>query len=406
MRPSISATANRRAAAALLLALSAAPAHALLRFDESRNQVYVTGYVGVGYDSNVFTNDQPGNGDMIISGGAGMEFARKAGLIGVNASLGWDFGNFATFTEENFLNPSMSLEFSKGTGRTTGAVQLNARRETRADPTVGLRTDSWNYGINLNYRYPIMERYSLAGNIGYAITDYVDPGQTFVDLDTYTVGTDLFYSWRSDRDLLAGYRYRFSETSVNSESVDHSWYVGVSGRILSKLSGSARVGWTYRENHFPGDTTLIDGVTPKTEDSSDGMYVSLSGTWPATRKATYTLALTQDFSSSSTNFQTQTSSADLTGQFSHTVKFSTRANLGVGYTQFLSGFAPDSPTYSEGFNGEDRNDHYFTCGVGANYTLTEHFTLSANYTFYQNWSNLSSYEFVRHSVGLTLSTRW
>lgn len=406
MRASISATANRQAAAALLLALSAVPAHALLRFDESRNQVYVTAYVGVGYDSNVFTNNQTGNDDMVISGGAGIEFARKAGLIGVNASLGWDFGNFTTFTDENFLNPSMSLEFSKGTGRTTGAVQLNARRETRADPTVGLRTDSWNYGINLNYRYPIMERYSLAGNIGYAITDYVDPGQTFVDLDTYTVGTDLFYSWRSDRDLLAGYRYRFSETSVTSESVDHSWYAGVSGRILSKLSGSARVGWTYRENRFPANTTLIDGTTPKTEDSTDGMYVSLSGTWPATRKATFTLALTQDFSSSSTNFQTQTSSADLTGLFSHTVKFSTRANIGVGYTQFLSGFANNTPTFTEGFNGLDRNDHYFTAGVGANYAITEHFTLSVNYTYYQNWSNLSSFEFVRHSVGLTLSTRW
>jgi hypothetical protein len=406
MRYPISATASKRAASALLLALTAQPAHALLRFDESRNQVYVTGYIGVGYDSNVFASSQPGNEDLVITGGAGVEFARKAGLIGVNASLGWDFGNFATFSEEDFLNPSMSLEFSKGTGRTTGAIQFNASQESRADPTVGLRTDSWNYGVNLNYRYPVMERYSIAGNIGYSIIDYTDPGNTFVDLDTYTIGTDLFYAWRSDRDLLTGYRYRFSETAVDSDSVDHSVYVGVAGRIVSKLSGSARVGVTYRENHFPADTTLIDGVTPKTEDSSDGMYVSLSGTWPATRKATFTLALTQDYSTSSTNFQTQTSSADLTGQFSHTVKFTTRANVGGGYTQFLSGFATDSPTYTDGFNGLDRDDTYFTAGAGASYTINKHFTLSLDYSYYQNWSTISDYEFARHTLSLTLSTRW
>ena len=389
--------AARRAAALLLVLLGASPAHALFRFNDGRDQVYVTAYVGAGYDSNVFTRSSGNNGDLVISGGAGIEYARKAGLIGVNASLGWNFGTFATFSEEDFLNPTMSLEFSKGTGRTTGALQLNARRESRADPTVGLITDSWNYGVNLNYRYPVIERYSIAGNIGWDRIDYVDNGTTFVDLDSYTVGTDLFYSWRSDRDLLAGYRYRFSDTSATSQSTDHSWYVGVAGRIVSKLSGSARVGWTYRINEYPA------GIP---ENTSDGMYVSLSSTWPATRKMTFTLTGTQDFDTTSTNFQTETTNVDLTGQFSHTVKFSTNARLGAGYTKYLSGFVNNEPEFTTGFNGLDRRDHYVTAGVGASYALTSHFTLSANYTYYQNWSNLSDFDFTRHTVGLTVSTRW
>ncbi len=398
MFPSILAPAHRRALAATLLPLlTAAPAHALLRLNDGRDQIYVTAFVGVGYDSNVFTNSQSGNDDLVITGGVGIEYTRKAGLIGVDARLGWEFGSFTDFGSEDYLNPAASLEFTKGTGRTTGALQFNVRRDSRADPTIGLRTDSWNYGVNLNYRYPVIERYSLAGNIGWDRIDYVDSGATFVDLNTYSLGTDLFYSWRSDRDLLAGYRYRLSESESSSKSNDHSVYVGVSGRILSKLNGSARVGWTYRTNEYPG------GIP---DDDTDGLYVSLSGTWTATRKATFTLDLTQDFSTTSTNFQTQTSRADLTGQFAHTTKFSTRANIGGGYTDYISGFTNNAPSFTPGFNGQDRDDHFITAGVGASYQINSHFTLSPYYSYYRNWSNLSSFDFTRHTVGVTLSTRW
>lgn len=406
MRPPGSATASLRAASAALLALlAAAPAFALLRMNDGRDQIYVTAYVGAGYDSNIYTSANA-EGDMILSGGAGIEYARKAGLIGVNASLGWDFGNYSSNSSEDFLNPAMTLEFSKGTGRTTGGLQLNARQETRADPTIGLITDSWNYGVNLNYRYPVIERYSIAGGIGWQRTDYEDTGATFADQDLYSFNVDLLYSWRSDRDLLMGYRHQFTDTSATSESYDHTVYVGVTGRIVGKLSGSARVGWTYRTTEYP-PATLISGTTASiAEDSEDGLYVSIAGTWPATHKATFTLSLTQDFSTTSTNFQTQTTNADLSGQFSHTVKFSTRANIGGGYTDYLSGFANNSPTYSPGFNNLDRADHYVTAGVGASYVFNAHLTGSVYYTHYQNWSSLSSYEFTRHMFGVTVSTRW
>lgn len=397
-RPPSSGKIRRRATAVVLLtSLVAAPAHALLRFNDGRDQIYVTAYVGAGYDSNVFSNGAGDNADLVLTGGAGIEYARKAGLIGVNARLGWDFGSFDSFSSEDYLNPRASLEFTKGTGRTTGAVQFNARRDSRADPTVGLRTESWNYGVNLNYRYPVIERYSIAGNVGWDRIDYVDDGVIFSDLDSYTIGTDLFYSWRSDRDLLAGYRYRFGDSQAASQSTDHSVYVGVSGRIVSKLSGSARVGWTKRITSYP---------SPIADETNDGLYASLSSTWPATQKATFTVSATQDFNTTSTNFQTQTTSGDITGQFSHTVKFSTNANIGAGRTEYLSGFGQNAPAVTPGFNGQDRTDHYITAGVGAIYTVNAHLTISTSYTYYTNWSTLSAFDFNRHSINLTVSTRW
>ncbi|MCU0792151.1 MAG: outer membrane beta-barrel protein [Opitutaceae bacterium] len=394
-----SSTSARSAAAALLLLCAVPSAHALLRLNDGRDQVYVTAFVGAGYDSNVFTSGTGDNADVVITGGAGLEYSRKAGLIGVNANLGWNFGRFSTFTDEDFLNPSASLELSKGTGRTTGAMQFNTKRDVRADPTIGLRTESWNHNVNLNYRYPVIERYSFAGNIGWSILDYVDNDGPagFADLTTYTIGTDLFYNWRSDRDLMVGHRYRTSETSATSTSNDHSVYVGVNGRIYSKLSGGARVGWTYRVSEFPA---------PIPEDTNDGLYASVSATWPASQKISYTLVLSQDFSTTSTNFQTQTTSLDLSGQFTHTVKFSTSANLGVGHTRYISGYSGATNTFTEGFNNQDRSDTNYSFGLGANYTVNKHLSVSLNYGYTQNTSNLSSFVFERHSAGVTVSTRW
>lgn len=397
MRHRLSAsTALRAAAAALLSLIAALPARALLRFNDGRDQVYVTAYIGAGYDSNIYTSANA-EADVMITYGGGIEYARKAGLIGVNAALNWDSSSFIENSGENYLNPSASLEFSKGTGRTTGSVQLTTRRDSRPDPTVGLRTESWNHGLNLNLRYPVIERYTIAGNFGWTRLDYQDDGLAFSDLDTYTLGTDLFYSWRSDRDLLAGYRYRISDAQFESTSIDHSVYLGVAGRIVSKLSGTARIGLTNHTVTYPGDIP---------EQTDDGLYASISGTWPVSKKASFTLTLTEDFGTTSSNFQTRGTAAELVGQFSHTVKFSTNATLGGGFTEYLSGFAPGSSGPTQGFNGADRNDHYLTAGCGANYAINKHFTLSANYRYYRNWSSLSAFEFTRHSFGLTLSTRW
>lgn len=391
-----SSTASRAAATGLLALLSALPAQALLRFNDGRDQIYVTAYIGAGYDSNIYTGADA-QSDMIISSGAGIEYARKAGVIGVNAGLSWDLSSFVDNSSEDSLNPSASLEFSKGTGRTTGSVQLNTKRDSRADPTIGLRTDSWNYGVNLNLRYPVIERYTIAGNLGWSRVDYLDDEFNFSDRDTYTLGTDLFYSWRSDRDLLAGYRYRTEDAQFESKSFDHSVYLGVAGRIVSKLSGTARVGLTHHTVTYPGGA-------PDSVD--DGLYVSVSSTWPASKKASFTLTLTEDFGTTSSNYQTRSTSAELVGQFSHTVKFSTNASIGGGRTEYLSGYGPGAAGPTEGFNGADRNDHYLTAGCGANYAINTHFTLSANYGYYRNWSDLSAFEFTRHTFGITLSTRW
>ncbi|MET0262659.1 MAG: hypothetical protein ABW223_07160, partial [Rariglobus sp.] len=203
----------------VLISMGAGDAFALLKFNEGRDQIFVVGSVTIGYDSNIFASSAA-EGDIFTNSSLGLEYARRAGLISVNGNISWNLGSFASNTSENFSNPSMGVEFVKNTGRTTGSVTFGASRQSQADPNIGQRTDAWNYNAGLNWKYPVIERYSLAGTFGYGMLDYVDNSAGLVDLSTYSASTDLFYTYTSQRDLLAGYRIRLSDTSSQNQTTD------------------------------------------------------------------------------------------------------------------------------------------------------------------------------------------
>src|SRR5581483_3811525 len=139
-----------------------------------------------------------------------IEYERRAGWIGVNGNIGIASSRFGHFREQDFANPSMSLEFTKQSGRTTGSLTLNAARESRADAAVNLRSSSWNYGTELSYKYPIVGAYTLAGQFGYGLRKYTNEA-VFANLGTFTAGVNLLKILSTERELMAGYRYRYSQ---------------------------------------------------------------------------------------------------------------------------------------------------------------------------------------------------
>src|ERR1035437_3813113 len=133
-----------RALLALLLAviIGCAPAHALvtLNFNDVHDHVYMTATLGATHDSNV-TASNGGQGDFVYSTGLQAEYTRRAGWIGVNANMAVNSSHFATLKGEDFSNPSFGVEFTKQSGRTTGALTLSAARLSRADSALNVRTD-------------------------------------------------------------------------------------------------------------------------------------------------------------------------------------------------------------------------------------------------------------------------
>ncbi len=111
-------------------------------------------------------------------------------------------------------------------------------------------------------------------------------------------------------------------------------------------------------------------------------------------KLSVTGQLSRDVSVTANNQSVITTSTAFTLQDMLNDKFSVTANLGGGQSRFLN--ALDA----------GRHDEYLTWGTGLKYKMNEHLDSSLGYVFDQNWSTLSYSAFTRHTITLTLSSRW
>lgn len=378
MRPCV----FRVPAVLLLLAvlLTGPAARALVQWDESRNLIHVNGTASIGWDSNLFATAD-GDGDTVTSAQVSLDYQRRAGLIGVDGTIGWDIARYADHADEDRENPFYRLELTKDSGRTTGSFVLGARRQSRAEPDANRRTDSWNYDSALHFRYPVIGRYSISGNVNYNFRDYRD-NRVLVDLETYGAATDLYYVLNGERDLIAGYRVRRSETTANSTFSDHAFTVGLSGKILPKLNGTVRGGYQLRRGNgpFAGD--------------DENITASGSATWSINRRASVTLQLAKDFSTTSTNVSIDSITATADALYIVNRRFSVGAGVGAGRNRFLS-------EVSAG-----REDTYTSASLIAHYTVMEGVRLNLSYGLYENSSTLAIADFTRHSISLSISSRF
>lgn len=374
--------APRFACALLAPLLCAAPsAFALIAFNDGRDTVFVSGTAGVTYDSNIFADARDAAGDTSFNASLLLEYERKAGMLGVNASVGWSVSTFSRYGEEDFADPRFSFELTKASGRTTGSVLLSAQRQHRADTAINLRTESWNYDAGLNLRYPVIERYSISANAGYSWQDYRE-NIVLVDIESYRAGADLLYALNSERDLLFGYRYRTTETSVDTTDVDHALYLGITGKLITKLNGNARIGWQRREiDPVLGESTTHDGLT-----------ASVATTWSVTSRFSITGNVSKDVSTVATDDSVDVTSASLDFQY--------------GVNGRTSAFAALSHTHLRFLDGGARRDDGVGLSTGITYTFSERLRVTLSYLYFQNWSTLPTSDYDRHSISLNASTRW
>jgi hypothetical protein len=386
-----------RFAIAVLLAtgLACAPAHALVTLNDSHDHVFVTGSLGVSRDSNIFANSD-NTGDFVYSSTLAAEYTRRAGWIGVNASVTVSASRYGKVKGENFNNPSYSMELTKQSGRTTGSFTLSGARESRADSAVNIRSTSWNYATGLNFKYPINERFTASGSLGYSARKYIENTQ-LANLATYTVSTDLFYVLTNERDLVAGYRYRQSETSRNTSTSDQSVNAGVSGRVIRGINGSVRVGYQVRTPHgSKGDDAEYHGVS-----------ASAATSYAVNRKITISGQLAKDFSTTATDTSVDSTTAGIDVPYVYSNHWNFSAGAGWGDSRFLGEkgriiVAAGPPAIL----GPNRHDNFANWSTSAGYSLNEHFKASFTYAWFKNWSTVPFADFVRSSWTLNFSSHW
>ena len=366
----------------VVVAAMAPRAAALLDFNDGHDRVTVSAQYGITYDSNLFVHAD-GAGDYNQSLSLGANYTRRAGLIGVNASLSVTTARFTKFSGEDFTNPSLSLELTKNQGRLTGTVSLSAQRESTSDTTANLFTTSWNYGSSINFRYPVNDRYYFTSLSDFSLRNYVQNSALF-NLLTYSEAIDVFYVYTSKLDLMGGYRIRLGEAQGGSHTQDQALTLGATGGILPKLSGSISAGYQWRDES--GDTGGRYGA----------LTTSLSLSWPMTKRVTITSQASKDFTTAATDVSVDTTAFVLSASLKPTFRLKFILNTGVGYA--ISNFL--------GARGDGREDRALSLNAGLTFTITAALSASLSYAYTDNHSNIAFSNFARHTATFNLSARY
>ena len=377
----LNAACTKLIAATVLLGMMASPGYSLWRSNPGGDELHVNLKANVGWDSNLYSSAN-GPGDTVFTTSVSADYARSAGLIGVDATIGIDAGHFDKFSSDDYVNPRAFLEFTKGTGRTTGSLTGSIARKSEGDVAANIRAESWDYDTALKVRYPVIDRYSVTGSAGYALKEFLN-NPALIDLATFNASSDLFYAINSQRDLFAGYRLRISDSALDTVSRDHAFTIGVSGKILPKLTGTIRAGW---------QTRTTSGLFPGENDSS--VTAAASTTWMINRRASLTAQASKDYATTSTDIGTDLSAATLDLKMAATTKWSWNLGLGFGLVEFL------------GTRGTGREDTYLTATGAVTYQLRERLGLSLVYSYLNNWSTLALADHSRHSITAGVSSRF
>ncbi|WP_146180217.1 outer membrane beta-barrel protein [Opitutus sp. ER46] len=388
-----------RGTLALLLAVTIAcpPAQALVSLNDGHDHIYVNTSVGFGWDSNVYANSEA-KGDYAMNTSVSAEYSRRAGWIGVNVGTTLVSSRFQDLKDENFDNPNINVELTKQTGRTTGSLTMSAVRSSRADAAVNLRSTSWNYSTGLNFRYPVITIYTLTGQVGYSLVKY-SGNSLFPDLATYTASADLIRLFSTERDIMLGYRYRHSETSVDTSNDDHAATIGLSGKLIRGLNGSLRVGYQFRQPR--GQYSA--GHSPSTYSA---WTASGSTTYALNKRMNFTGTLGKDFSTTATDTSVDTTTAALDFQYAYSSHWSLSATISGGDTRFLGETGRLVLNTNPLVLGPNRHDNFVAASVSINYSLNEHLKVAASYAWFKNWSTTPYADFIRSSYNLNLSSRW
>jgi hypothetical protein len=375
------------AAAVTAFAVSAPRARALVSLEDGRDHLFVDASVEMAYDSAVFANSKSG-GSIVYEGSLDVEFTRRAGWIGVNGSVSFNYARYADFRSQNYIDPKFTAEFTKQTGRTTGSLTVSAQREHRADVDVNTRDVSWNYDVGLNFQYPVIQRYSISGSLAYSLAQYQDK-LLFTNLATYTGNLYLYYILNEQRDFFIDYRTRYSDEAIGAFDIDNSLSGGLSGKVFGPFNGSVQVGYETRTPHGGPDKASFNELT-----------ASGTTTWNINRRMTLNGSLSRNFSTIASGQSVSATNAGLTFQDSITSKASVTFTGSVGETRFL-GIGGQLNK-----NGPHRIDDFYILGASYFYTINQHLKASISYSYYASYSNLAYAEFPRHQFNLTLSSHW
>lgn len=372
--------AVKLAAGTALLVLAALPAQALVSLNDGKDKIFVSGSVTIGFDSNFYANSFKQSETTVLAM-AGVEYSRRAGAIGVDASVSATKSIHSNFSKEDSVDPKYSMELTKSEGPTTGSLRLNYTRRRDNNMAASMRLRTEEYGAALDATRPVSQRYSVAGGLGFGRTDFQQtPG--IYDLDTFDAHANLVYQINSRRELSVGYAYGRDDSKGPEDFDDHGINVGLKGRITAKVTGTLQTGFTTRQSR------LASG------ENFSAWTAAAIANWLPVKKTTVTGELSKSFATTSTDIATDNTTAAINVNR----VLNARWNVGAGLTGTHSRYL--------GVRGAGRSDDILIFNASVSWSMNEHLRVTGMYSHTLTSSTLAFAEYNRDYFSLMISSRW
>lgn len=323
------------------------------------------------YDSNIVGNED-GDSDIELTYSPTINFTRQSGLIGVDASLGGDFGFFLDHDEFDYqlIRSNLSVTYPNSPDIPYKLTLGGVYNETSDVDTFSARRLEWSVGgINGSLRYNVNERWGFRVNGRWSELEYQD--SQIDSQTTFGGGVDLVYIYSENLDIFAGYSY--SETSGRTDSETQTFRLELEGDLTPKVTGVLGVGYQIRETDI---------------NESGDPYVNLDLAWAINDRFEVVATGEMGFFTTSAGSSGQRMGAGIAGVLA--LGGAVSVSLGVNYQE---------QTYDS--FGLDRDDEFlsYQAGLAWRMGLSALMTASLSYHDVSSTLDILNYDRLRAGVG-------
>ncbi|WP_309397370.1 hypothetical protein [Cerasicoccus maritimus] len=300
----------------------------------------------------------------------------------------YDWGNLQTSAGFSFVQSQQNTATTSGRNFQANLVETD------------------NYRAYLDGDYDISPKAWASAGFTWTRTDYTnnqDFGNTYSDLDTYTL--PLSFYWRVTPKLSVGpsFRFRYSDPSSTpgvrpADYFDYFFNVAVRGEVAPKLNLSVNLGYQLRD---PNRDRLVSGV-PVTQDTRGQFAIDGTAEYAVTPKLMTYATLYHDFGVGAQGQTTTNLGGDIGATYTFNEYISSNAEFGMENSEYQ--------------NTTGREDLTTTTSLSVNYTPNVYWQLSVGYYYINNHStgnfnpvigsNNTGASFQAHTVNLQATFRY
>ncbi|MFP6900828.1 MAG: outer membrane beta-barrel protein [Opitutales bacterium] len=399
----------------LLVALVAIvwPSLSFARLTESSlfGKIDVSATARATYDSNVFSmpsnqfsvhkaasSSLESSGDLILSLTPAAHFTKKIKLIEIHGTVGATGAHFVRNRDKSYVNPitNFSIDFDESLSKrisNNGKIRFDALfdigQKTETSVLENDLTSYTFYSAGINLRYNHSPKFGVGASTTYSYRDYQSESgvNQYQDITSALIAGRAFYIYSSKLDFFTEYVYSPTRggRSANKtlDATTHTVSLGAQGDLLSKASGSVRIGYVKK-------------VYANIAFSQDSPSFEADLSWRLNQKTGVSINLEHSFLPSPQDQSIQSTSLGVSLDHRLNERISGDVNLSWSSSEFTTG---------AGALANNRSLDMFTIGGSVRKQISGHFSGGTGYSFTSASQSVGG-NFDRHVLYVEIDGRY